>query len=311
MKMDFMEYIRNRAVLFDGGMGSMLIAAGLGEREVPEQWNFLHPERMIGIHTAYLDAGAEVIQTNTFGATGIKLSASGGGSGLDPSEVNEKAALLAREALDRFEGTEGGGGKIGARFVAGDIGPTGEFFAPMGKLTSERARASFREQAVALNRGGVDLFLIETMYDIREALEALKAVREVSNKPAVVELTMDKKTKGYFTLVGDTAAKAVEILLPEGADVLGANCTMASDTMIGLVPEFRRHTRAPLLFQPNAGRPEMSGGTAVYRQKPEEFAADLARMLDAGANAVGGCCGTNPDFIRAARKIIDEKRLGK
>jgi methionine synthase I (cobalamin-dependent) len=302
-----MEYIRRGPVLFDGGMGSMLIAAGLGEKEIPEQWNFLHPEIMIEIHTAYLEAGAEVIQTNTFGATAIKLAASEGGRGLDPSAVNEKAAELALEALRLFSGGRGAGENAMPRFVAGDIGPVGEFFPPMGKLTAERARAAFREQAVALNRGGVDLFLIETMYDLREAVEALRAVREVSNKPVIVELTMDLKPRGYFTLVGDAVSKAVEVLIPEGADVIGANCTIASEAMVGLVPEFRRLTRAPLLFQPNAGRPEISGGAAVYRQTPGEFAADLAKILDAGADCVGGCCGTTPDFIRAARAMIDAK----
>ncbi|MBN2184824.1 MAG: homocysteine S-methyltransferase family protein [Candidatus Krumholzibacteriota bacterium] len=297
MKEDIRKIIRQRKVLFDGGMGSMLIAAGLGEREIPEQWNFLHPEKVIDIHIAYLAAGADVIQTNSFGATSIKLSASEAGKALDPAEVNEKAAGLAFEALERAKAPD--------RYVAGDIGPTGEFFAPVGRLTEKRAREAFREQAEALERGGVDLFLIETMYDLREAVEALRAVKEVSKKPVAVEMTFDSKPKGYFTLMGDTPEKAAEILSAEGADLLGANCTLSSDRIIQLAPRFRGLTDMPLLFQPNAGSPAFTHGKAVYRQSPEEFARDIEKLLEAGIDAVGGCCGTTPDFTRELRKLID------
>ncbi|MBN1165340.1 MAG: homocysteine S-methyltransferase family protein [Candidatus Krumholzibacteriota bacterium] len=300
MDTDFREIINKRVVLFDGGMGSMLIAAGLGEGEIPEQWNLERPDRIIAIHAAYLQAGAEVIQTNTFGATGLKLGASAAGKKLDPAGVNEAAARLVREALEG-EGAED-------RFVAGDMGPCGELFSPMGRLTPAMARDTFREQARALERGGVDLFLIETMYDLREAVEALRAVREVSDKPAVVELTFDLKSRGYFTLVGDTPRKAAAVLEAEGADMIGANCTLTSDKMIGLVSEFRDNTGLPLLFQPNAGHPEMENGRAVYRQPPGDFAGDTARMIEAGANAVGGCCGTDPRFIRAIRDYLDGRK---
>lgn len=291
MKRDLLEIIRKKVVLFDGGMGSMLIAAGLGEGEVPESWNISNPEKLIEVHIAYLDAGAEVIQTNTFGATRLKLSSSESGRGVDVVEANERAAEIVRKAVEDF-------GKDG-RFVAGDIGPTGLFFPPVGRLTAEDARSAFKEQAQVLERAGVDLFLIETMYDIREAVEALRAVREVSNRPVIVELTFEKKPKGYFTLVGDTPETGVEILLEEGADVIGSNCTVSSGDMIGLVGEFRRLTDAPLLFQPNAGNPVMEHGKAVYKQRPQEFAEDVERIVREGASAVGGCCGTNPDFIRA------------
>ena len=297
MKEDFRKIIKRKKILFDGGMGSMLIAAGLGDREIPEQWNFLHPEKVIDIHMAYLVAGADVIQTNTFGATSIKLSASESGKGLDPAEVNEKAAGLAFEALEKANTPD--------RYVAGDIGPTGEFFAPVGKLTEKKAREAFREQAGALERGKVDIFLIETMYDLREAVEAVRAVREVSDKPVVVEMTFDSKPKGYFTLMGDTPEKAAETLRAEGADMLGANCTVSSDRIIALAPRFRALTELPLLFQPNAGRPAFINGKAVYRQSPEEFALDIEKLLKAGIDAVGGCCGTTPDFTRELRRLID------
>jgi 5-methyltetrahydrofolate--homocysteine methyltransferase len=280
-KETFGEVIRRRVVLFDGGMGSMLIAAGLGEGIVPEAWNFSHPDAVRNVHAEYIAAGAEVIQTNTFGRD------------LDVAAVNGAAARLVQRAREES-------GRSGI-FVAGDIGPTGQFFPPVGTLTEDEALAAFREQAESLDRAGVDLFLVETMYDIREAVAALRGVRAVSGKPVIVELTFEKKPRGYFTLVGDTPAKCIETLLGEGADVIGSNCTLASGDMIGLATEFRGATESPLLFQPNAGRPDMEHGVAVYRQRPEEFAEDMERIVRAGANAVGGCCGTTPAFINAVR----------
>jgi len=293
----FLDSLKEKVLLFDGGMGSMLIAAGLGEGEAPDVWSITRPDALVEIHTRYLLAGADVIQTNTFGATSIKLAASCRGGAPDTETLNIKAAEAARRALDEFI--------VGGRFLAGDIGPTGEFFPPMGILTADRARDAFREQAAALEKGGVDLFLIETMYDVREAVEAIRAVKEVSDRPVICELTMDRKKKGYFTIVGDSPAKAAEVLVAEGADVIGANCSITSAEMIDLAVEMRSLTDTPLLFQPNAGMPEFRDGRAVYRQDPEEFAGDLIKMVEAGASAVGGCCGTTPDFIRAARLRLD------
>lgn len=296
----FLDALGERILLFDGGMGSMLIAAGLAEGEAPDAWNLTRPDILMNIHKAYLDAGADVIQTNTFGATPIKLAASGRGTAPDAAKVNEAGATLARTAIQEFG--------FSGRWLAGDIGPTGEFFPPMGRLTEDRALESFRVQAEALENGGVDLFLIETMYDIREAVEAIRAVREVSDKPIVCELTMELKKRGYFTIVGDSPAKAADELPAAGANVIGANCSISSADMIGLAAEMRALTGTPLLFQPNAGRPEMISGKAVYRQSPEEFAADVMRMVEAGADAVGGCCGTTPEFIRALRARLDAWR---
>lgn len=284
------DEIGKKVILLDGGMGSMLIAAGLSRNEVPETWNLSNPDRLEEIHAAYLASGAEIIQTNTFGATRIKLSASDAGRKLDPAEVNGKAAELARRAIDRFGGAD--------RFLGGDIGPTGQFFPPVGTLTEREARSAFKEQVQALERAGVDCFIIETMYDLREALAALRAVRAVSDRPALVELTFEKKPRGYFTMMGDTPEKVAGSLVDSGADMIGANCTVSSGEMIELAEEFALVTDAPLIFQPNAGSPAMEHGVPVYKQPPAEFADDIERIVRAGASAVGGCCGTTPEFIR-------------
>jgi 5-methyltetrahydrofolate--homocysteine methyltransferase len=291
VKRDLKQIMSGKVLLMDGAMGSMIIAAGMREGEIPESWMLLNPDGQTAIHTAYLDAGAEVIQTNTFGASRLKLQSSVAGREIDPVAFNENAVALARRAVRDYGASD--------RFVGGDIGPTGRFFPPVGQLTSDDADACFAEQARALAGAGVDLILIETMYDLREAAAALRAARKATDAPIFVELTFEKRPKGYFTMMGDTVEKAVEVLSAEGADVIGANCTLTSEDMLGLVNEFRSRTDMPLLFQPNAGQPVIEQGTAVYRQKPEEFAMDMELIVRAGANAVGGCCGTTPAFIRA------------
>jgi 5-methyltetrahydrofolate--homocysteine methyltransferase len=295
-KHDFLETIRRRVVLFDGGMGSMLIAAGLTRSEVPESWVMTRPEKIEEVHAAYLAAGAEVATTNTFGANRIKLHSSEAGRKLDVAAVNEKGVEIARKAIERSGKRD--------RFIAGDMGPTGQFFPPVGRLGADEARKAFKEQARILDGAGVDLFIIETMYDVREALESLRAVREVSSRPAVVELTFDRKPRGFFTMMGDSPGRMVEAFAKEGASVIGSNCTLQSGDMIGLVEEFRLLTDGPLIFQPNAGRPVMEHGIAVYKQRPAEFAQDVVKIVAAGANAVGGCCGTTPDFIREVHNLL-------
>ncbi|UCF06812.1 MAG: homocysteine S-methyltransferase family protein [bacterium] len=294
------DEIGKKVLLFDGGMGSMIISAGLGRNDVPEAWNITNPEAIIDMHAAFIEAGAEIVQTNTFGGSRLKLESSDAGRALDPVEVNEKAVELGRRALDRHGG-EG-------CFLGGDIGPTGLFFPPVGTLTAREAHRAFKEQAQILERAGIDCFIIETMYDIREAMEALRAVREITDRPAFVEITFETKPSGYFTMMGDSPEKIAEPLLAAGADMIGANCTISSSEMIDLVEEFTLVTDAPLLFQPNAGNPAMEHGIPVYRQRPQEFADDIEKIVRAGASAVGGCCGTTPDFIRAVHDRLTHGR---
>jgi methionine synthase I (cobalamin-dependent) len=296
-----MNTLEKRTLLFDGGMGSLMIERGLPVKQVPESWIFSAPGRLLNIHTEYIEAGADVIQTATFGASGIKLASSESGSQIDPVEANRKAARIAREAVERS------GRKC---FTAGDIGPTGLFFPPVGTLSEEDAMESFGEQALALSEGGVDLFLIETMSDIREAVAALRAAKEAADLPVIVEMTFQRKGEGYFTIMGNTPDEALEKLESEGADAAGANCTLDSSGMKGLAAVMIEKASIPLLFQPNAGQPVLEESRAVYLQKPEEFAGDIEEIVRIGADAVGGCCGTGPEFIRAVSGRLEEAATG-
>jgi len=278
--------------LFDGAMGSTLISLGLPEGECPESWNLTHPEVISDIHQKYLEAGADVIQTNTFGANRLRLASFGYNNRVE--EINIRAVEIAKKVCPKD------------KFVAGDIGPCGDFLEPMGKFSIEELEKSFLEQAKALAppKGGVDFFSIETMCDLREAMIATEAIKTVSDLPIFVSMTFDKKPKGYFTIMGNTISECATNLKKAGADVIGANCTLGSAEMIGLVEELRKGTDLPIIIQPNAGKPELIGGKLVYRQDPESFAEDIRKTVNAGANFVGGCCGTTHEFIREIHKRL-------
>ncbi|MBD3180583.1 MAG: methionine synthase I, cobalamin-binding domain-containing protein, partial [Candidatus Latescibacteria bacterium] len=266
----FRQAMEQGVLIFDGGMGSMLIAAGLTRTEVPESWVIHRPEEVMAVHTGYIKAGADVIQTATFGASSVKLASSSAGAGLDPYRINLEAAGLVRDAIEKS-----GSGCL----AAGDIGPTGEFFPPVGTLDEKSAMESFREQAGALAEGGVDILLIETMSDLKEAVVALRAAKEAAELPVVVELTFQEKKRGYFTIMGDTPERAAEVLMSEGADMAGANCTLDSAGMVGLAGRMVKASELPLLFQPNAGQPVMRDGTPEYLQEPEDFASDIEEIV--------------------------------
>jgi len=190
------------------------------------------------------------------------------------------------------------------KYVAGNIGPTGEFLEPVGKAKYKQLQKAFSEQAQILHSSGVDFFSVETMYDLREALAAIEGVREVSSLPLFVCMTFEKKTKGYFTLMGDEVLSSLKKLEQAGADVVGANCTLGSKDMLKLAMIIKKSTKLPIIVQPNAGMPKLIKGKTVYLQKPVSFANDVLKMVKSGANFVGGCCGTTPEFIKAIKKKI-------
>ncbi|HEX9638006.1 MAG TPA: homocysteine S-methyltransferase family protein [Acidobacteriota bacterium] len=283
--MNFRERLAEpRLILWDGGMGTMLFAAGLENGIAPERWLFERPEAIEAVHRGYAAAGCEVIQTNTFGGNRIKLEENDLGERL--REVQATAAELARR------------GAGPGRFVAGDIGPSGQFIAPMGPYSEADMEALYAEQAEALAAAGVDLISIETMYSLAEAGAALRGARR-TGLPVAICLTFNLNPRGYYTLMGENVATVVEAMLEQGADLVGANCTLGSSDFVQLAKELVAAAagRIPVLVQPNAGEPELVDAHAVYRKDPAEFAAELAQMAAAGCRAVGGCCGTTPDFL--------------
>lgn len=282
--------LETRILLLDGGMGSMLIADGLTAGQAPEWWVLDHPERIARAHRAYAEAGADVIHAVTFGANAPKLEVVGL-AGRD-SEVNHRAVDLARESAG--DGT----------WVAGDLGPTGKFFPPMGDATEERLEEVYRQQVGQLADAGVDLISIETMYDIREALAAVRAARQV-DLPVLASMTFERRRRGFFTLVGNRVGPSLRTLGEAGADAVGFNCSVESEPMVDLVREAAAEVDLPLVAQPNAGQPRATADGVVYDADAATFVADLIRMVEAGARIVGGCCGTDPSFILAARNALD------
>jgi 5-methyltetrahydrofolate--homocysteine methyltransferase len=279
-------------VLADGAMGTMLFANGLQFGDPPEVWNLTQPEVVRRIHRGYLDAGSQIVMTNTFGGNRLRL----GLHNLDRrvAELNQTAAVLLRSEVD---------GRDGEALVAGDIGPTGAIMAPTGTLQYEEAVDVFAEQAGALVAGGVDLIWIETMSDLIEVKAAIEGVRRVAPGIALIT-TMTFDTRGS-TMMGVSPEQAVVALRAWGADAVGGNCGNGPDELVGVMRRMR--PAAPgvvLVAKSNAGMPELIDMRAVYRADPHYMASQALEMRDAGATIVGGCCGTTPDHLRAMAGLL-------
>jgi 5-methyltetrahydrofolate--homocysteine methyltransferase len=282
-----------RVLVSDGAWGTMLQRAGLPVGHCPEEWNESHPEAVRGIAAAYATAGSDLVLTNTFGGSGPKLAKMG--------QEGRVAELNARGVRLSLEGAPGA-------VVAASIGPTGEFLEPYGDLEEEEMEAVFREQIAACLEGGARAVCIETMSAVEEAACAVRAAKGLDASVDVsATLTFDVVPDGYRTMMGVSPARAVAALTEAGADILGSNCGNGMEQMIPLVRAFRAETEAPLLVHANAGVPELVGGETVFRQTAEAMAAHIDALLDAGADLVGGCCGTTPDHIAAMRAAVDTR----
>ena len=282
--------IANHGLLFDGAMGSMLLKERLPQDKPSEYWNHERPDLIRSIHQAYIRAGSQVITTNTFGGSPLKLEKSGFAE--RAKELNGAGARIAREAAG--EDT----------LVAGDIGPCGEMLTPYGTITPEQAADGFRRQAEALERGDVDLFLVETMFDQQEALAAIQGIREVSSKPIFATLTFNHNSGRFATIMGNGISDGLNELREAGAFVVGANCTIGSREMLALAEQMRKELSGFLMVQPNAGHPSIEQTSIVYPETPEFFANHLKAVKELGIEIIGGCCGTTPDYIRHIAKML-------
>lgn len=279
-------------IIADGAMGTMLFANGLQFGDPPEVWNLAHPDVIRRIQRGYLDAGAQILLTNTFGGNRARLRLSGHADRVD--DLNRTAAILLRAEVDAAGGQA---------LVAGDIGPTGEIVEPLGTLPYDEAVEIFHEQAASLVAGGVDLIWIETMSDLNEIKAAIEGVRRASPGIAVIA-TMTFDTRGH-TMMGVSPEEAVAALAAWGADAIGGNCGNGPDELIPVIARMR--AAAPdvvLVAKSNAGMPELVDMRAVYRADPEVMAGQVQAMVDAGARIVGGCCGSTPDHIRAIASMV-------
>jgi len=285
---------REKTVMLDGAYGSLLMEMGLEPGRPPDECNLVSPEKVADIHHRYLEAGSGIILANTFGSNRVKASKSGLGDHV--RELNLEGAKLARKTSHQ------------RALIAGDMGPTGELLEPHGPLSLEDAENAFREQAEALHEGGVDLIIIETMFDLGEALLALRASLESTPLPVIVSLTFEKRGGRFATIMGNRVESSFDQLARAGACAVGANCSIGSREMSELVEEMVGSTSLPVIAQPNAGAPSLKSGKVAWEADPEEFATDILKMVDLGARLVGGCCGTNPEFMRIVKGKLDERR---
>lgn len=293
MPLDYRERIRQGLVLYDGAMGTMLFAQGLLDGESPEPWNWERPDVVKAIYRGYYEAGSDVVQTNTFGGTPIKLSER------DLQERTHEANLLAAQAA-RAVCPPG-------RFVAGNIGPIGKFLQPMGEYTLAEFQENFEAQVQGLADGGVDLISIETMYCLDEALAAVRAAKKRTSLPVSVCMTFDRNPRGFFTLMGETVPKCLQALKEEGADVIGSNCSHGTPVFLELARLIRDNTDLPVIVQPNRGRPTLEGGTVVYKQTAQEFVDDMKTIVGYGIEVVGACCGSDPEFISGMKAAFRDR----
>ncbi|MBN2547984.1 MAG: homocysteine S-methyltransferase family protein [Anaerolineales bacterium] len=275
----------------DGATGTNLQQRGLKHGTPAEAWLFEKPEQIIDLHMDFLQAGADILLTCTFGASPLRLEA--GGMGGQVLEVNLRAVELARQAIAHWRQDEPPGGR--EVYVAGSIGPSGGLLKPYGVLNEEDVYASFTEQAGALSQAGVDLLVIETQFDLAEASLALNAARAASDLPVVVSFSYDRGTR---TMMGVNPVKMAAEFTSLGADVLGINCGRSLDDNLKALQELHGVTSLPIWFKPNAGLPRSdSQGNSIYDLSPEQMGAGVPEWLDAGARVVGGCCGTSPEHL--------------
>jgi homocysteine S-methyltransferase len=291
----FAEIFADRPVLADGAMGSVLNARGVFTNRCYDELNLSDPNLILGVHEEYLQAGAEIVETNTFGANRFRLTRYGLGAKLE--KINAAGVRLARQAVERLKERQ-----AGEAWVAGAVGPLGVRLEPLGKTGLDEARAAFAEQIGILKENGVDLLIVETMPALNEAREALEAAKAVAPElPVLVMVTVDDESE---CLDGSSAAQAAALLTEWGAGAVGVNCSTGPATVLTAIEQMRAATALPLAAMPNAGMPRAVEGRNIYLCSPEYMASFARKAIAAGVQIVGGCCGTTPNHIRAMRQAI-------
>ena len=270
-------------VLLDGAIGSLLMDMGLHSGQPPEEWTMKYPDRIGKAHKLYHKAGSDILQTNTFGASYYRLKECGISEHHDL--VNQKAVEICR--------------KYGRdSLVSGDIGPSGLLLDPLGPATLQELENAFYKQAAVLEKSNVDLFSVETMIDIEEAVLAVSAIRKISNKPIIANMTYSQTGRGYYTVMGNSLEECTKRFIDAGADIIGTNCNLDSVELYELAEELLTLTDTPISIKPNAGQPILNGDTVSYGQSIEEFVDGMVKIHQLGIQILGGCCGSTPSYIK-------------
>ncbi len=290
MSIDVNVFLKDLTVA-DGAWGTTLAHRWPTGGIRPEQWNVLHPDRIQTLGREYVDAGAQILLTNTFGANRFVLDRDGLGDSVD--EFNRAGVRILKEVV----GSDA--------LVFGSIGPTGKIVM-LGEVDENGLHAAFTEQAVALAEGGVDAIVIESMTELEEITVAVRAVKQSTTLPVAASMSFDSGSDSTSTTLGVTPPDAAKALTEAGADIIGCNCGAGVESAVFVVHMLRAETDVPIWAKPGAGIPEIVEGRAVYNQRPDEFAGYVPALIGSGANIVGGCCGTDPDFIRAVRRIVEK-----
>lgn len=282
---------KEKYLVSDGAWGTLLQTKGLKAGECPEGWNISHPDAVRSVARDYAAAGSDMVLTNTFGGSPIKLKRYG---------LEDKTDVLNREgARLSLEGAPGA-------LVAASVGPTGEFLSPLGEMTEGELQKAFRKQISALLESGAHAICVETMTSVEEAVCAVTVAKDLDPAVDVIcTMTFDPTPKGFRTMMGVDIPGAVAALEEAGADVLGANCGNGIEQMIPIAKEMRKLTKKPILIHANAGLPQLRNGETVFLQSPEVMSACIRDLLNEGCRIVGGCCGTGPEHIRAIRSEVD------
>ncbi|MDP6339018.1 MAG: homocysteine S-methyltransferase family protein [Candidatus Marinimicrobia bacterium] len=285
------ERLKEGPVLLDGAMGSLLMDMGLHSGQSPEEWSMKYPERIGKAHQLYHEAGSDILQTNTFGASYYRLKECG---------IAEHHDLVNRRAVEICRKYSGNS------LVSGDIGPSGLLIEPLGPAKPVELKDAFIRQAKVLKESNVDLFSVETMIDLQEAVLAVKAIREVSDKSIIANMTYTKTESGYFTVMGNPFSDCVKQLSDAGADIIGTNCNLDSFELIELAEEALTLTDLPLSIKPNAGQPVLEGNTVHYGQTADQFVEGMIEIYKMGIKILGGCCGSTPAYIKLLSETLKE-----
>lgn len=287
-----------KILIGDGAMGTMLQDLGLQAGKCPESWNIAHPDKVRSIIADYISAGSDIVGTNSFGGTSYKLKHYYKDAGPEElaeivSQHNSQAAQISRQAA----GSD--------HFVIGSVGPTGQMMAPLGTDTEDDFYLAFKQQIIALAQGGADAICIETFSALEEATVALRAVKENTDLPAIITFTFEKNTRGeYRTMMGIGPEQMAQHFTDAGADIIGSNCGNGIEGLIDICKIIADNTDRYIMIQPNAGLPVLEGSKTVFKETPQEMARLAPQLAQAGANIIGGCCGTTPTHITAIKKAL-------